>query len=93
MQKIYAQSCFVATAVYGDSHAPQVETLREFRDHVLAQNPFGQKFIDFYYSGAGQKAAQVIQEHLPTTIPFIRKGLDFLVTQIESRKTEENKGR
>ena len=57
---MYGQSCFVATVVYRDINAPQIETLRGFRDEVLAQNPIGRRVIDFYYSGAGQRTAQMV---------------------------------
>ena len=75
----FLEDCFVATAVYGDVNAPQVEVLREFRDNVLKDYTLGRAFVEFYYSGAGQRAAQFIEEKLPAAIPVIRKGLDFLV--------------
>ena len=79
IEKVQEDDCFVATAVYGNSHAPQVEVLREFRDNVLMQNKMGRAFVNFYYSGAGEKTANFIKEHLPSAIPPIRKGLDTLV--------------
>ena len=78
--------CFVATAVYGSRDAPQVRTLREFRDNVLMQSPTGRAFVDFYYSGAGKRTADFIREHLPSTIPAIRKGLDVLVERYSAQK-------
>ncbi|MFH0870693.1 MAG: CFI-box-CTERM domain-containing protein [archaeon] len=71
--------CFVATAVYGNINAPQVEVLRQFRDNVLANSSFGRAFINFYYSGSGEKTAKFIEKHLPSTIPILRKSLDVLV--------------
>lgn len=71
--------CFVATAVYGDKNAPQVQALRRFKDEVLMRNHLGRTFVDFYYSGAGKKTAGFVREHLPSTLPLIRKGLDYLV--------------
>jgi hypothetical protein len=73
-----ANECFVATAVYGDREAPQVRALRQFRDEVLRKSRIGKAFIDFYYSGAGRKLANLIKD-IPSSIPIIRKGLDFLV--------------
>jgi len=84
--EVTGECCFVATAVYGDSHAPQVESLRGFRDSVLAESSFGQKLIDLYYGGAGQRTAEFIKKHLPSTIPAIRKGLDVIVQRYESKK-------
>ena len=41
--------CFVATAAYGDPAAPEVETLRLFRDRVLARSSLGRAFIAIYW--------------------------------------------
>ncbi len=82
--------CFVATAVYGDINAPQVQTLRDFRDNVLMQSEAGRMFVDFYYSGAGERTARFISRHLPSTIPTIRRGLDYLINKYtqDSQKLE-----
>lgn len=74
-----SDECFVATAVYGDPQHPAVEELREFRDEVLVGVPLGRKFVDFYYSGAGRKAAEFVREHAPFLIPAIKTGLDAVV--------------
>jgi hypothetical protein len=74
-----SSDCFIATTVYGDENIPQVQTLREFRDNVLMQSFAGRAFVDFYYGGAGEKTATFIREHLPSTIPIIRSGLDAFV--------------
>jgi len=84
--EIENNDCFVATAVYGNRNAPQVETLREFRNNVLMQNTAGRAFVDFYYSGAGKRTAEFIREYLPSTIPAIRKGLDALVERYSAQK-------
>lgn len=78
--------CFVATAVYGDNNAPQVQTLREFRDKVLMMSNIGRSFVNFYYSGAGRKTANFIKNHLPSTIPTIRRGLDVLVERYSTQR-------
>jgi len=77
--EIENSDCFIATAVYGSRDAPEVRTLRDFRDNILMQSSTGKAFVDFYYSGAGKRTADFIREHLPSTIPAIRRGLDALV--------------
>lgn len=80
--------CFIATAVYGDPHAPQVETLRKIKDEVLMQNPLGKAGVRLYYSGAGKKTARFIQDHVPSSIPVIRKGLDAVVNAYNQKKVK-----
>jgi len=41
--------CFIATAVYGDYHAPEVIALRRFRDETLQPSLVGRMFIAVYY--------------------------------------------
>lgn len=77
--------CFIATAVYGDINAPEVEVLREFRDNVLRESGLGRMAIDFYYSGAGERVANFITDHVPGAIPVIKKGLDYLVEQYQPK--------
>ena len=43
------EGCYIATAVYGSYDAPQVMTLRRFRDDTLRNNAFGRLFIRTYY--------------------------------------------
>lgn len=48
-----ASSCFVATATYQDTHHPDVEYLRRFRDAYLSKSRPGLLFIHWYYRKAG----------------------------------------
>lgn len=41
--------CFIATAAFGSPLEPQVMTLRNFRDNVLARSEAGRQFIRIYY--------------------------------------------
>jgi hypothetical protein len=41
--------CFIATAAYGSYLHPQVQILRNFRDHFLLTNAPGRAFVAFYY--------------------------------------------
>ncbi len=70
--------CFVATTVYGNKDAPQVQTLRKFRDNILLKNEFDRIFVNLYYNNCGKKVAALIKNN-PSLIPEIRKSLDFLV--------------
>lgn len=49
--------CFVATAVYGDYHHPEVVRLRGFRDDVLSRSAPGRRFIQWYYANGRSLAA------------------------------------
>lgn len=81
-----SSNCFIATAVYDSSHAPEVEALREFRDNVLKKNRVGRQIVDLYYSGLGECAAEIIKEQFPSTIPVIRIGLDYLVEKYQDKE-------
>lgn len=54
--------CFVATAAFGNGHAPPVEVLREFRDQILLKFPPGRAFVDIYYEH-GPRAAEFMLRH------------------------------
>lgn len=81
----YGRVCFVATAVYGNANHPNVLRLQEFKRDVLMRNPCGRVFTEFYYSGAGKGIADFVKEHLPSSIPVIRKCLDFFVDKYSKK--------
>ena len=41
--------CFIATAAFGSYLHPQVQILRDFRDHTLLTNAYGRAFVTLYY--------------------------------------------
>ncbi len=43
-------ACYIATMAYGDIDAPEVNTLRSFRDKYLMKYKYGRKFINWYYA-------------------------------------------
>jgi len=81
-----SNDCFIASVVYGDENALEVDVLREYRDKVLMQDEMGRKFVEFYYSGAGEKTAKFIKEKARFLIPIIRRGLDFIVEGYQNFK-------
>ena len=51
--------CFVATAVYGNYDAPEVQKLRYFRDRYLNQSHLGRAFITLYYKYGPRLASAI----------------------------------
>jgi len=54
--------CFVATAIYEVPSAPQLTTLREFRDKVLMTSEAGRRLVSHYYH-LGPHWAQQVREN------------------------------
>jgi hypothetical protein len=50
------KKCFVATAAFGDSNAPEVIYLSAFRDDSLSQSILGRTLIHSYYAVSPQLA-------------------------------------
>ncbi|MBU0728301.1 MAG: right-handed parallel beta-helix repeat-containing protein [Proteobacteria bacterium] len=66
-------NCFIATAAYGSSMAPQVVWLRKFRNHFLLTNSPGRRFVAMYYQ-LSPDAAAFINAH-DWLKPVARTGL------------------
>ena len=68
--------CFVATSVYNDSFAPQVEFYRWLNNNHIKGTRLGDQFNDWYYSGGGERLSKIVEEHPFLRIPS-RMVLDF----------------
>ena len=75
----HGSGCFVATAVYGDAEAFEVQVLRHFRDDILRQNRLGRVVVAAYYSGAGRAAARMLSSHARLLMPIVRYCLDSVI--------------
>jgi hypothetical protein len=66
--------CFVATAANNDNLvAPQVTTLRAYRDQRLARHAVGRKFTELYYQ-YGRYGARFLRRY-PLLKPVVRAAL------------------
>ncbi len=58
------KNCFIATAAFGSPFEKHVQTLRQFRDHVLLKFNLGKKLVSMYYD-LSPPLAQIISESEP----------------------------
>ena len=65
--------CFIATAAYGSYLDSHVETLRDFRDSYMVNNPVGKALVSAYYE-VSPPVADFIDDH-PTLKSVVRVGL------------------
>jgi hypothetical protein len=70
------QTCFIATAAWGDPEADQVVTFRAFRDLYLRNNHLGRRFIVVYYHH-GSTVAGLIAEN-----GFLRRAVRCLLAPL-----------
>ena len=78
-------SCFIATACYGNLNAPEVLTLRQFRDEKLINTYFGNLFVKFYYTFSPFFAALISKsEALKKAVRIIL--LNPIVTKLQRGK-------
>ncbi len=77
------EGCYIATAVYGSYDAPEVMTLRRFRDEVLAASRFGRWFIRTYYRLSPPVAEKL--KHAKRINRFVRSMLDKWVSHLNKR--------
>lgn len=75
--------CYIATAVYGSYDAPQVRTLRRFRDESLATSAPGRAFVRLYYAVSPSLARRFEPGSVPSRLG--RRTLDALVRALDER--------
>ncbi|SDZ24012.1 hypothetical protein SAMN05660462_02335 [Proteiniborus ethanoligenes] len=74
-------ACYIATKVYGSYDAPEVLTLRCFRDEVLSNHGVGRMFIKLYYLLSPQISKRLNKDSKISTL--IRMILNKLINIIE----------
>ena len=84
------EGCYIATCVYGSYDAPEVLTLRRFRDEILKKHRLGRAFIRCYYA---------ISPHLVKCFGksewfhrFWRKRLDGMLSRLNLHKNQASEG-
>jgi ribosomal protein L7/L12 len=80
---VKVSKCYIATAVYGSYDAPQVRTLRRFRDEVLSRTMPGRAFIRTYYAVSPPIARRL--ENAGRVNRMVRRLLDRIVRRLEIR--------
>lgn len=70
---IATPDCFLATAALGAPSHPDLDSLRGYRDHVLAKNRAGLLFIRLYYRWGRHAAAAIRGKPVPCFL--VREGL------------------
>jgi tetratricopeptide (TPR) repeat protein len=71
-----SSSCFVATAAFGSPMAPEVRTLRLWRDERLKTSALGRKFVKTYYYFS-PPLARLISNH-----PILKRTARLLLTPL-----------
>ena len=73
--------CYIATMVYGSYEAPEVLTLRSYRDTVLSKNSTGRLFIKCYYKYSPLFVEKFRDQK--TIHRIVRTMLDSIIRRIE----------
>lgn len=68
--------CFIATATYGSSFAPEVMAFRQFRDDHLLRSKLGAAIVRFYYF-ASPPIATIVENHR-----LVRSFMRFLLQSV-----------
>jgi hypothetical protein len=74
--------CYIATAVYGNYNAPEVLTLRNFRDKKLMPTVIGRSFVKIYYAISPTFANKL--KHWTKVNAVVKKCLDKFTDYLKS---------
>ena len=85
------KGCFIATAVYGTPQAPEVLTLRRFRDDVLENCAVGKAFVQLYYR-LSPPIAHALTRH-NTLRDMVRRAVVGPLVRIAVRLSNNREGR
>jgi len=80
-----SDGCFIATEMYGDSQANEVNLLRLYRDVVMNNSFIGKRLINFYY-GVSPTLVKFIRK-FPITKKVISPVLNTIVTHVNKKHT------
>lgn len=78
-------ACFIATSAFNDANAPEVQSLRLFRDRTLSRYRFGRLLVDAYYE-ASPKLAVFLDNNSYLKRP-VRRLLKLFVCGLNSCRT------
>lgn len=81
-----ATTCYIATAVYGSCDAPQVVSLRRYRDKVLLHSMLGRFFVKTYYCISPPLASQLKKSRWKAINRVVRYFLDKFIVSISQSK-------
>jgi hypothetical protein len=76
--------CYISTAAYGTPLAPELDTLRGFRDRVLLPTPTGKLLVDHYYRTAPEIADRL--GSMDAERGSVRSSVDLAVRVIHARQ-------
>lgn len=91
LKEIMKGPCFIATAAYGTSLAPEVEILRTWRDSCLINTPWGSRLVQAYYAMSPPVARLIANS--PAAMRATRLLLNPILTivKIIVRRSEEKR--
>lgn len=79
------EGCYIATAVYDSYDAPEVRTLRRFRDETLKKSAAGRMFIRVYYRFSPPIAQRL--KNATKVNRLVRRMLDGFVEKLNEKKS------